>query len=34
MGFDGAPVSFLITAQTAASMLTLPVWVSFASTLF
>jgi len=34
MGFDGAPVSFLITAQTAASMLTLPVWVSLASGLF
>jgi len=26
MGFDGAPVSFLITAQTLASMATLPLW--------
>ena len=34
MGFDGAPVSFLITAQTLASMLTLPLWVSLASRLF
>jgi predicted permease len=34
MGFDGAPVSFLITAQTAASMLTLPMWVALASRLF
>ena len=34
MGFDGAPVSFLITAQTLASMLTLPLWVAFASGLF
>jgi predicted permease len=34
MGFDGAPVSFLITAQTAASMLTLPLWVALASRLF
>jgi malonate transporter len=33
MGFDGAPVSFLITAQTAASMLTLPMWVALASRL-
>jgi malonate transporter and related proteins len=33
MGFDGAPVSFLITAQTAASMLTLPMWVAMASRL-
>jgi predicted permease len=31
MGFDGAPVSFLITAQTAASMLTLPLWVALAA---
>lgn len=34
MGFDGAPVSFLITAQTAASMLTLPAWVALASRLY
>jgi len=34
MGFDGAPVSFLITAQTLASMLTLPLWVALASRLF
>jgi len=34
MGFDGAPVSFLITAQTAASMLTLPLWVALASWLY
>ena len=34
MGFDGAPVSFLITAQTMASMLTLPLWVALASSLF
>lgn len=34
MGFDGAPVSFLITAQTAASMLSLPAWVALASRLF
>ena len=34
MGFDGAPVSFLITVQTAASMLTLPAWVALASRLF
>jgi malonate transporter len=34
MGFDGAPVSFLITAQTAASMLTLPLWVALAFWLF
>jgi predicted permease len=34
MGFDGAPVSFLITAQTAASMLTLPVWIGVASAVF
>lgn len=34
MGFDGAPVSFLITAQTAASTLTLPLWVALASRLF
>ena len=34
MGFDGAPVSFLITAQTLASMLTLPMWVAAASGLF
>jgi hypothetical protein len=34
MGFDGAPVSFLITAQTAAAMLTLPLWVALASNLF
>jgi hypothetical protein len=34
MGFDGAPVSFLITVQTAASMLTLPLWVALASRLF
>jgi len=34
MGFDGAPVSFLITAQTAASMLTLPMWVALASRVF
>ncbi|MBK9244870.1 MAG: AEC family transporter [Burkholderiales bacterium] len=34
MGFDGAPVSFLITAQTAASMLTLPIWMAVASGLF
>jgi malonate transporter len=33
MGFDGAPVSFLITAQTMASMLTLPLWVALASSL-
>ena len=31
MGFDGAPVSFLITAQTGASMLTLPVWLAAVS---
>jgi hypothetical protein len=34
MGFDGTPVSFLITAQTLASMLTLPLWVALASRLF
>jgi malonate transporter and related proteins len=34
MGFDGAPVSFLITVQTAASMLTLPIWMALASRLF
>jgi malonate transporter len=34
MGFDGAPVSFLITAQTLASMLTLPLWVALASRVF
>jgi malonate transporter len=34
MGFDGAPVSFLITVQTAASMLTLPAWIALASRLF
>jgi malonate transporter and related proteins len=34
MGFDGAPVSFLITAQTLASMLTLPMWVAAAAGLF
>jgi hypothetical protein len=34
MGFDGAPVSFLITAQTLASMLTLPAWVAIASRAF
>ncbi len=34
MGFDGAPVSFLITAQTLASMLTLPMWVALASRVY
>lgn len=34
MGFDGAPVSFLITAQTAAAMLTLPLWIMLATRLF
>jgi malonate transporter len=34
MGFDGAPVSFLITAQTAAAMLTLPAWMSLVSFLY
>ncbi len=34
MGFDGTAVSFLITAQTLASMLTLPLWVALASRLF
>ena len=34
MGFDGAPVSFLITAQTLASMATLPLWVWVASGFF
>jgi predicted permease len=34
MGFDGAPVSFLITLQTAVSMLTLPAWVALAARLF
>ncbi len=34
MGFEGAPVSFLITVQTAASMLTLPLWVAIADALF
>jgi malonate transporter len=34
MGFDGAPVSFLITAQTLASMLTLPMWVALASCVY
>jgi malonate transporter and related proteins len=34
MGFDGAPFSFLITAQTVAAMLTLPLWIALASRLF
>jgi hypothetical protein len=34
MGFDGAPVSFLITVQTGASMLTMPAWVALAARLF
>jgi malonate transporter and related proteins len=34
MGFDGAPVSFLITAQTLVSMLTLPLWLALVSRLF
>lgn len=34
MGFDGAPVSFLITAQTLAAMLTLPAWLALTSSLF
>ncbi len=34
MGFDGTAVSFLITAQTVASMLTLPLWVALAWRLF
>jgi predicted permease len=33
MGFDGAPVSFLITAQTLVAMLTLPAWLALTSTL-
>ncbi len=34
MGFDGAPVSFLITAQTLVAMLTLPAWLALTSHLF
>ncbi len=34
MGFDGAPVSFLITAQTMVAMLTLPAWLALTSRLF
>jgi predicted permease len=34
MGFDGAPVSFLITAQTLAAMLTLPAWLALSSRMF
>jgi hypothetical protein len=34
MGFDGAPVSFLITAQTGTAMLTLPLWVAVAVRVF
>ncbi len=34
MGFDGQPVSFLITAQTIVSMITLPLWIALVSRLF